>query len=419
MLTSPHFMATKWSDSATSDGGDTDPSKQERGDDQYFDVLLLGKTGMGKSTTGNKLINSKSASQVIHRWEIEGEDKYLLVPKGEDGVPKRFEEGSDESITATTITCDLLSDESGELDGTRFRVLDVEGFASTNRGESCKQANLSILRRVMKIKHALKLRFSRVLYFLPVRGRLQKADYNIFEELHALNYFFGKSIFDSMIVVCTEDAMNDVITWPPPKMEHTKEAFSRVLHDVISQGRQPEYPDPPIVFLPHSATPDEVRKLIISTTVKCKLLDLKFRVGVCHRCALEFIHRKEETEHSTENRAEGKSSAVTCTTNTETVLYKESKCHPIIVTKYKGAEKFIASAVHVMTFGVTHAQRKKIGMPGFGTIRNRSNEWCPNCQKKPGHPGCIPVKTIYVYTPQGSVDRTNILVDHSDNIIEN
>ena len=382
--------ATKWSGSATPssfDGGDTETSKSKRVNDEYFDVLLLGKTGMGKSRTGNKLINSNSANPVIGRWDIKGGNKCLI---DDSEQPKGFKEESKESTTTTTRTCELLSDESGTP---KLRVLDVEGFAPTNR-----QKNISILEEVERALYAHKLKFSRIVYFLPVRGRLQKADYNIFEELDLLKVFFGKSIFDSMIIICTEDPLDDVIKWPPPKMKHTKEAFLGVLRDVIGQ---PEYPDPPIVFLPHSATPDEVRKLIKNSNVKCESFELQYTYIECHRCGLQFTRRTLDE----------KMFGVTCITDKGIVSYSETKCHPLLVTKYTRVEQFAANLIHILTFGVTLRHKKSLGMPGFGLLR--SCEWCPHCQKKPHTPGCLPVNEVYEYTYRWS-KKCSILVHHSD-----
>ena len=331
----------------------------------------------------------------------------MLVHSGEDGEPKYFEEGKEDSTKSTTTTCELLSDESGELDGTKFRVLDVEGFAPTNRreGESCKQKNLSILRRVVKVQNSMNLSFSRVLYFIPVRGRLQKADYNIFEELEVLNHFFGSDIFDAMIVIATEDPLDSVNEWPPRKLELTKAAFVDTVCEVI--GRNREHPNPPIVFLPYSLSPRDVRMMIKSIPVKCESFVLKFRQGACHRCGLEFTSR----------RVDGKVFGLTCTTtDTGTVRYGETKCHPIIVTKYTGVEKFAANFMHVATLGATYVYRNSLGLPGFGVLS--SYEWCPNCQQKPGSPGCIPVQQVYEYCPRESQHNTTIQVNHSSDIRE-
>ena len=381
------------------------PEPEERVDNGYFNVLLFGKTGMGKSTTGNKLLNSHSAEQVIRRWEIEGDEGYLLVPSGEDGEPKYFEEGKEDSTKSTTTVCELLSDESGELDGTKFRVLDVEGFAPTNRGEgeSCKQKNLSILRRVVKVQNSMNLCFSRILYFIPSRGRLQKADYNIFEELQVLHHFFGRDIFHAMIVIATEDPLDDVQEWPQRKLELTKAAFLDALCEVI--GRTHDPPDPPIVFLPHSATASKVRMSIKSIHVNCESFVLKFRQGVCHRCGLEFTARK----------VDGKVFGLTCTTDTRTIPYGETKCHPMIVTKFTGVEKFAANVIHIATLGATYVYRKSLGIPGFGAS---SYEWCPHCQEKPGSPGCIPVEQVYEYRPRESLYCITVQVNHSSSIKE-
>lgn len=47
------------------------------------------------------------------------------------------------------------------------------------------------------------LAFDRILYFLPCRGPLEKADGVVLEEVQAIDHNFVRSIFRKMITVCT------------------------------------------------------------------------------------------------------------------------------------------------------------------------------------------------------------------------
>ena len=145
-----------------------------------YDILLIGRTEMRKSTTGNKLLGIRS----------------------DDGsILERFLTGS--RIRSVTKDCHLCTKQI--TPNFTLRVLDTPGFADSNdtKEYGVYESNVQIFRWIFREIEKHNLQFSRVLYFLPNRGPLDRADGAFQEEIKAMHGFFGDNIFNVMVIIAT------------------------------------------------------------------------------------------------------------------------------------------------------------------------------------------------------------------------
>ena len=219
----------------------------------YYTIALLGKSGQGKSTTGNKLL-AISNDAVIKDWRCCDQS---LLRWFSDTDPKCFEAAG--TAKSVTTQCQMLSNEN-----TRIRVLDIPGFADSQaNNKSTIQRNAGLIDTVMKIQKELDIRFQRILYFLPIRGVFERSDAYCQDELKALYYYFGDSVFRCMVIIATKSEYEST-EFSSKSYDRTKATIGYTMTEV-TQNKKPSCP--PVVYIPFSATPEELLVLVQTAPV--------------------------------------------------------------------------------------------------------------------------------------------------------
>ena len=203
---------------------------------EYYDILLLGNTGMGKSATANKLIETVPSPKVE---ESEKSDIPSTEESEKSDIPSTEEEakqplkvfshvvekfggyietyfcdsvlelfyfpvgnGTDSCTKMCDLKCNVLSG---------VRVLDTPGFADSNNTKEfgVYEGNLKSVRSILRCQQEHNLKFRRVLYFIPTRGPLSRANGILQEEIKVMYGYFKRTFFNRMVIIATRDKDDD------------------------------------------------------------------------------------------------------------------------------------------------------------------------------------------------------------------
>ena len=290
---------------------------------EYCDIVLIGRTGQGKTTLERKLLDVKNTdSSEIRQFQSSNHEVQLR---------------------------------SNEV--TKVRILDMPGFSGPSKAQqTTHQRNAEITELIGVVQEEFNLCINRVVYFLPVRGPLEKADGAMQEELKLLNHYFGKKIFDCMVVVATNPKRMQV-EFEQDDVKCTQEVFHETLKLAVEEE---EINCPPVKYISLSDSPAEVVSKIQDKAIpKDTILPrMKENVGLYpDRVDLdldEFVH---------------------------------VKWHPSLAPKYTPTEKFIGGIGHMATGGVALLYSYWTGTetwPGF----TNSDEVCTECMQSPKTEGC-------------------------------
>ena len=409
----------------------------------YYDIMILGTTGQGKTTTADKLlianpgkIDYKSVYpneeprvdhskqqltiQDLSMWLIPNDQhaldrittrlKNLAFYRVLDNPHKEVNQSHAGKmlVNERTRSCELLSNET-----TRVRVLDIPGFLCAVRDANqqvsgitskAMATHLGTMRSILQIQAAMAMKFKRILYFLPCRDTLQILNAALQEELKIMEYYFGRSIFKKMVLVATlGPATYKVVSekipleFPIEELEISRSTFHEALKSLIPESKadqplkddqqrlnQPKpagTPNPSIIFISLRDTCESILNKVQEAEVNGEEgLQLQLSSTVCSRCPMTIGERKRERVAVTRKKDWS-----------QAILYENSLCHPLIVPKYTTQEK-MAYKVRGLILGDKHDLHK---------------EKCHNCGKEPGTDGCLPVGSTY------NVGEESLIVDHT------
>ena len=397
---------------------------EDSDESSYYDVMVIGRTGLGKSTLADKFIGVDPETKSLLR-EDSGEpgdepkdvkDVIKCWDCNENDEPY-FETGGE--MESVTQRCKVLSNNRS-----MNRVLDTVGFADSRltRKYGVFHGNIQIFRRILQIQRQCDLRFSRVVYFLPKRGRLERADGTLQEEIKVMYDFFGTKIFDIMVVVATNEKYEPYqrLGFLESDIEKTKKVFMFAFEKITDIKLQK---CPPVIYMPlNTTTQKEVSDSIVGASVISDAETLDFspkfprnppRVVLsfenrCTRCAIRIVYQelkdgtKDPVRVVYENGKEGD--------------YNDSYCHPLFIPKHSKFVRFVGGIGHIVTLGTFKlvevlANGKVKFWPGFFD----GEEFCVSCKNPPGSPTCQRVNQ-YI-----NIDGEHTFVDHTtklDKLVE-
>ena len=393
----------------------------------YYDIMVIGKTGMGKTTTADKLLvaNPRGHDYLGAQYsepEVKGgrmnvEDLSIwLLSNSPDELPRvktrlkniAFARGlddphkeingfhsEDQPNSGMTPDFELISNES-----TKVRVLDVPGFfgegdagaaftTSVQKAHNSADVALRRMRNILRIQTEMNMKFRRVLYFLPVHGALKRCDSYLETELSTLAKYFGKAIFDCMVVIVTMPSEaydgGHEVTFSERAMTTTMKFFNVVLSRILSKERN--LPQPAFLFISMADTCETILANVKSAHVACDYVNLEFDTLICARCGSKAqIVRSERVAVYTDE------------TELSTIPYNESTCHPLFIPRYTDVLRFIGGIVYIVSFHTL--------------FKGYLDEVCVECQQRPGSHGCTRVKTKY------ELKGDFMMVDHTNNTSE-
>ena len=387
---------------------------------QYYDLLLAGRTGQGKSTLGNKLLQLK---------EYPGQTKVIkLYSKGKKPIVLDINKANHKNITTIKEreehfeqfnTADNAAEKevsiTKELEMavnkiTQVRVVDTPGFADSstfsNGDGDLFQANLQIFRLLLQQQHMLenKLQVRRVVYFLPQRGVLETHDAELQLELKVMHHFFGDDIFNCMVLIATNQTPFQAFRLGEQHFTQIRDVFTKAMELALPKSF---LKCPPIVYIGIDDDAADVLKKIKNAEVLEEKVFLPKFCEICARCGSRCgSHVGDDSKDLKPQESESEK-------NQKTVPDPSCLCHPCFIQRSSKAEKIIGTIVHIATLGIPLAYESLTGNETWATITT-SDERCPICYHLPGTTGCSKVDTTVDIKLHET--KCSVLVKHSESL---
>lgn len=302
-----------------------------------YDIVIIGAKGQGKTTTARKILQTYDNDQSGAKLSSDP-----IIP------------GASTMLSTTNPELLVNNDINPEV-----RVLDMPGFSS-----SMVKGKIHIVRQLLRHQKQHKLKIRRVLYFLPNRGSLEKADGILLEELQALSLFYGTSIFKRMVVVATYSAklnrQRDLI-FDEEEAQETQKVFHLAIKHTV---KDEDVRSPPIMFIGLDSKGRDILSNLKDANV---LSDTELPPGElteeqCSLCSNTVCYGRDKERAGVVTLVDG---------NEELIPYEESKCHTKIFLNYSRQWPLCCSRVE-----------------------NNTQRVCNQCNSPQGSEGCTKVGTL-------------------------
>ena len=371
----------------------------------YYDIMIMGRSGMGKSTLGNKLLRVHDTCYSVNRQY----STTFVDGRGISGEFEGFNTSEDKDVEkdqAVTKECRLVANESEQFE--TIRVLDTPGFHSKKFGMDMKRANLQKFRWIAheQANPHNNMAVKRLLYFLPDRSTDWKSDSIVQDDLEVMHYFFGTAVFDHMVAIATQAKKYQGVEFTSVDEEEVQSKFHKAI--IAATDSQMTDSCPPVIYIGFNDSSDVVLNKVKQARVigKGECFKPKFREDVCSRCSGELQYRESVTERNIPIGILRKHDH-----GIYIEKYEESKCHPYFIRKYSDAEKIAGGVGHVATLLIPYAVATALDMESWPGFFN-SDEMCPHCKGSPGSEGCCPVeKQVEVEAQPGQL--VSVTVRHT------